>query len=282
MSTKDMFVAVTSRTENSVRSKMINEASVSDLYKMLMTSIGNSQYDLESELSFIKTFIMRGVLISNFIAASGYRNLLVLPSFKNSLYPTLFDNETQQPRNHIISSLWPSISEYFEQSPKIHYAFPIDHSSFCRDLSRDFGVSNVVCNKPYVVGDDTFSVENGDIQFDAVFLAGQPVEEGTTFAAADIKSDLASICTEDFDLIEMCNPIGYDIVSMWRHVADNTLLSHQMPPRPTVFTGQEKDTREISEYINSTMKYDTDPDVPQVSNLVPRISKILHREIKVY
>jgi len=278
---KDMFVAVTSRTDSTIRSVMVDETSVGDLYKMLMSSIGNSQYDLESELTFIKAFIMRGICISNFIATSGYQNLLVLPSFKNSLFPTLFDNETQQPRNHSISSLWPCISEHFGQSPNVYYAFPTDHSSFCRDLARDFGVSRVVCNKPYVVGDDTFSVENGDIQFDAVFLAGQPIEEGTTFAAADIKSDFASICTEDFDLIEMCNPIGYDIVSMWRHVADNTLLSHQMPPRPTVFTGQEKDTREISEYINSTMKYNTDPD-SQIANIIPRISKIVNREIKVY
>ena len=277
----DMFVVVKSRENDTLESVLVKEKSVSDLYKKVMTSIDNSTYDLESELTFIKMYIMQSICISNFFAASNYNNLLVVPSFKNSRYTTLFDESNQHVRDHIITNLWPCISEHFGQSPNVYYAFPTDHSSFCRDLARDFNVSRVVCNKPYVVGDDTFSVENADIQFDAVLLAGQPIEEGTTFAAADIKSDFASICTEDFDLIEMCSPNGISQSEMRTLIVQDELAPHELPPRPTVFTGQEKDTREICEYINSTIKIENDADNFH-STIIPKLSYILQREIKVY
>jgi len=278
----DKFFVVKSSDGGEVHSRILTQDGITDLYNKVMEVIaGHPSYDYTEEDMFVKMLILQGICVSNIIAMMGYSKILVVPSFRNSKFPSLYNHGDQDVRYNLINNLWPVINSFFGQDPHIYYTFPSDHVSFCRDLARDFHVDNVVCNKRYVMGDDTFWVENEGIEFDAVFLAGQPIDDGVTFAAADIKADFASICTEDFDLIEMYDEEGVDGLSLRNHLKNNTLKSHEMPPRRTRLTGEEKDIREICEYINNnTVKIN--PTEGNLANIVPRLSTLFQRELKVY
>jgi hypothetical protein len=128
---------------------------------------------------------------------------LVVPSFRNSRYSSLWDDSKGKIAANVAGNLWPAITQYFNTDHDVCVAYPDDHGSFARNLMRHFDVSRVSSNQPYILGDDTYQVTvPDDLKFDAVFLAGIPVNEGEQFNATDIKADFASICTEDFDLID--------------------------------------------------------------------------------
>ena len=272
---RDLFNVVIGKTDQTVNSVMVNEDSFGHLERKIIEFIASHPaYDFVREEKFAESFIWQAIGISNMINLLGYQNVLVVPSFRDSAFSTLYDHSEGGLRTNLVSQLWPIVNAHFHQSAYVCTAYPDDHVSFCKDIGRHFESGEVSSNKRYVMGDDTYWVHS-DILFDAVFLAGQPLDVGQTFVASDIKNDFASMCTEDFDLIDLYEREDF---SARLAVRNGTPL----PPRPTRLTGENKDIREFAEHINNSSIKLSSSDNDAFTAIMSNHSRILERVMQVY
>jgi hypothetical protein len=234
---RDLFNVVIGKTGQTVNSVMVNEDSFGHLERKIIEFIASHPaYDFVREEKFAESFIWQAIGISNMINLLGYQNVLVVPSFRDSAFSTLYDHSEGGLRTNLVSQLWPIVNAHFHQSAYVCTAYPDDH---------------------------------------AVFLAGQPLDVGQTFVASDIKNDFASMCTEDFDLIDLYEREDF---SARLAVRNGTPL----PPRPTRLTGENKDIREFAEHINNSSIKLSSSDNDAFTAIMSNHSRILERVMQVY
>lgn len=235
--------------------------------------LAESTYSPSFESMGINKMVGSSIIINNIISAANYQNVLVIPSFKNSDFPTLLSaDDILSPI--ISSNTFPIINKHFGCSPDIYVAYPDEHQSFVRRLNNGFGVNIISSNKMYAMGDEDYTITS-PILFDAVVLGVVPVNTDETFLASDIKNDFAQYCTPEFDLI--------DIQECMSDVLMPIRLGNDWGEEKVRLVGETKDFTEIFEHINSnTFPKDHFYDEYTRDKLAPVLSKGLNRLIKVY
>lgn len=281
-SERDLFQVVQGIDGNTdtVYSSIISETGFVHIQDKIREFIASDPtYDYTQEEGFINILIYQAVCLSNLMALSGYQNVLVIPSFRNSAFSTLFNQHTKNIRPNLMNQLWPIVSLHFGVGMTPYIAYPEGHTSFAKSLTNHFRVPELTSNHRFTIGDDTYSIPNCDVSFDAVFLAGHDLDPNVVYNADDIKADLAAMCQPDFDLIDFWDDV--------EHFDENNIAVkngvYPVPhPRPERLLGETKDLREMIEYINSNSVKLNDGDAPEFANIIPRISRALNREFKVY
>ena len=233
-----------------------------------------NQSKLTDKLIGTDRHVIAGIVYSNFLTCSKYQNVLFVPSFRNGKFPTLMDANYETLKSNASQHMTPIINKYFGFSPNIWVAFPDGHTSLYQDLMLEFGCNIIDSNGMYAMGADNYNVIPPEgVKFDAVFLAGHDIEDGTTFNAQDIKNDFAAYCTEDFDLID-----DYQNDTLRQEIH----RSNPIPEVPTRLTGTEKSIGDVVDYIGSNTMHDEYGDDNWKQNTVPNVATILKKIIKVY
>lgn len=283
MNNRNIFDVVTGKSGASIKTIMLNHGGYQTLWNEVQEFIAaDPTYDYREQERFINGFLFWSIVINNIIGLQKYKNVLVVPSFRNSRYSSLWDDNKGKIAANVAGNLWPAITEYFNTDHDVYVAYPDDHGSFARNLIRHFGVSRVSSNQPYILGDDTYQVTvPDDLKFDAVFLAGIPVNEGEQFNATDIKADFASICTEDFDLIDSYH--GQSDAN-GKDTTYAIAFNQELPVLPPRIVGEQKDISEVAEYINNTTVHldAEDENAGNLKFILPHLSRVLVSEFKVY
>jgi hypothetical protein len=137
--------------------------------------------------------------IDSIIAQKEYENILVLPTpipqsdrLRSRFY---------RAHNNYGDQLFPIIHEINESAGNVYVGLP-ESGHLYEKAWKDFGVKILPM-------DNWFSLNRKidlktDIKFDAVVLLGNTAFcKSGTFKSTDIKKNLSSVCTEDFDLIDI-------------------------------------------------------------------------------
>lgn len=282
---RNVFDVVTGKNGQQIKTIMVNMATYQELWKTIQEFMAaDPTYDFREQEKAINPLIFWSIMVNNIIGMRGYSNVLLVNSFRNTNFPELYDNANGRIHYNIVNNIWPIISDYFEVDVNVHVAYPSTHQSFARNIVRHFDVQRITCNKPYVMGDDTYSVDPiPDEKFDAVFLAGIPITEGEEFNAADIKADFASMCTEDFDLIDSFHgqrdTNGHDTEYA-------IAFNKDLPVTPNRLVGETQDISELAEYINNNMTNLTTSDLAngaeKLRYILPHLGTVIRNEFKVY
>ncbi|MAI05263.1 MAG: hypothetical protein CMA07_06085 [Euryarchaeota archaeon] len=266
------YIVVKSKTGNEINSIIVSDKDLEQLEGIIREVIASyGAYDYLQEEPFIKSMIWQAICLSNIITLTGYQEVLVIPSWRDSNFSTLYNQHEKKVRDNLVSNLWPIINAYFDQTPNVYIAFPVDHESFMKELCITFGAwadneyhFGMESNKRFVMGDDTFEVyyreEYEDETYDAVVLCGQDVPEGTVFDAQDIKNDL-KYSTGLYDTV---------LIDIHQPSADNRIM------------GTTRDTREIFEYINNNTVLLDSSDLPELGDALPNMASTLQQQIRVY
>jgi hypothetical protein len=283
MSVNNLFDIIVEKTSETTSSGiLLNETNHSELWNRVRDFMASDPtYDYTIEQDNINSMIFWSVIINNIISELKYENVLVVPSFRNSEFPSLRDEDAGRIAPNLVSNIWPFINKHFNCSPDIYVAYPDDHNSFARNLMREFGVSRISANKRYVMGDGTYMVDvPDDIKFDCVVLAGHPMNDGETFDANDIKSDFAPVCNVGFDIIDTFDSHESNVV---QPVLDGNAILPEVPR----ITGTRRDMSEIAERINSSIhiKAHLEENNKALGNLdviLSRLSEVIKKEFRVY
>lgn len=277
----DVFIE---KTDSKTRALLLDENSYGSLWKKIQDFMASDPtYDYTVEQDSINAMIMWSIIINNIIVRLRYNNVLVVPSFRDSNYPSLWDNTVDRIMPNVQSNIWPIINKHFSASTNVYVAYSETHQSFARSLMRHFNVNRIAANKPYVMGDSTYMVDvPDDIKFDAVFLAGIPMNSDETFEANDIKTDFSPVCTMGFDLIDLYET-RHDGGDLGQSVIDGTPL----PATQLRITGDTKDTSEMSEHINNTIHtmshlQENEKSIGNLDVILQRLSEVIRKEFKVY
>jgi len=215
-----------------------------------------------------------GIMYSNFLTSKKYQNVLFVPSFRNNRFPKLMDANYETLESNASQHMTPIINKHFNCSPNIYVPYPDGHTSLYQDLHLDFGVNIISSNGMYEMGADNYNViPPEDVKFDAVFLAGFNIPEGTTYNAQDIKDDFAVYCTDDFDLIDDFQD---------HNMRSAIHRSNPLPDLPTRLTGTQKDIGDVLQYLGSNTLHENYGDDNFKTNIATKISSILQKVIKVY
>ena len=258
---------VLKKTDNSYQSTLMSDAS----YHTLSVAFTDA-FDLtdERDASFP---IIESIFINNIISSLGYSNILVIPQGTGD-FTDIVDNHIS--KGDLSAQSFSVINKYFDCQPNVYIAYPEVTEGSTQRLIRDFNVSTVTSNKPYVIGDETYRVTEPDgVSFDAVILAGIDINEGETFSASDLKNDFseASAGLSDFDLIDM---FADDDNNKAKIYAGEEPLA-----RDDRITGVEKNIDEILNTINTTtIRFSSQSDT--VANTMSRFASAAKRFIKVY
>lgn len=259
-----------------VRSVLISYESDINLKTAIRQTIkGYTSDKLTDKILGTEYHIPMGLLGNNLLALKEYQNVLFVPSFKNSKFPSLLDANYKVQMSNASPHMIPIINAYYETTPNIYVAYPVGHTSLYNDLHIQFDCGIVESNKMYSMGVEDYTVTNipEGVEFDCVYLAGHDIDEGVTFSAEDIKSDFASICTEDFDLID-----NYQDHNLRLEVH----RGNDMPSVPDRLTGTQKNIDEEISYASiNTIRSDAyKMEGPQ--RLISKIDVLLKKTIKVY
>jgi|TARA_B100001093_G_scaffold520063_1_gene612406 hypothetical protein len=218
--------------------------------------------------------VVAGITYSNFLTSMKYQNVLFVPSFRNGRFPKLMDANYETMQSNASQHMTPIINKHFNCSPNIYVPYPDGHTSLYQDLHLDFGVNIISSNGMYEMGADNYNVvPPEDVKFDAVFLAGFSIPEGTTYNAQDIKDDFASYCTEDFDLIDDFQD---------HNIRMEIRRGNPIPERPTRLTGTPKDVNDVLHYLGSNTVHENYGDDNFKTNIATQMTSILQKVIKVY
>lgn len=260
-----------------VRSVLVSHQTDIDLKTAIRETIkGYTSDRLTDKILGTEFHIPMGLLGNNLLAIKEYENVLFVPSFKNSKFPSLLDANYKVQMSNASQHMIPIINAYYETTPNIYVAYPVEHTSLYNDLHIQFECGIVESNKMYSMGLEDYTVTNipEGVKFDCVYLAGHDIDEGVTFSAEDIKSDFASVCTEDFDLID-----DYQDHNLRLEVH----RSNPMPSVPDRITGTQKNIDEEISYVSiNTIRPDAFK-VPQAQEtLIDKIDVLLKKTIKVY
>lgn len=262
---EELRVVLNKKTDNSHQSALMSDAS----YHALSVAFTDA-FDLteERDASFP---ILESIFINNIISSLGYSNILVIPQGTGD-FTDIVDNHIS--KGDLSAQSFSVINKYFDCQPNVYIAYPEVTEGSTQRLIREFNVNTIVSNKPYVIGDETYTVTKPDgVSFDAVILAGININEGETFNASDLKNDFAQYCTTDFDLIDM---FADDDNNKAKIYAGEEPLA-----RDDRITGVEKNIDEIINTINTTtIKFSSQNDT--IANVMSRFSSLVKRFVKVY
>ena len=268
---------VMGKEHGEVRSVLISYESDINLKTAIRQTIkGYTNTKLTDKILGTEYHIVMGLLGNNLLALKEYKNVLFVPSFKNSKFPSLLDANYKVQMSNASQHMIPIINAYYETTPNIYVAYPVEHTSLYNDLHIQFECGIVESNKMYSMGVEDYTVTNipEGVKFDCVYLAGHDIDEGVTFSAEDIKSDFASVCTDDFDLID-----DYQDHNLRLEVHRN----NDIPSVPDRLTGTQKNIDEEISYVSiNTIRPDAFK-VPQAQKtLIDKIDVLLKKTIKVY
>ena len=267
---------VMGKEHGEVRSVLISYESDINLKAAIRQTIkGYTSDKLTDKILGTEYHIPMGLLGNNLLALKEYKNVLFVPSFKNSKFPSLLDANYKVQMSNASQHMIPIINAYYETTPNIYVAYPVGHTSLYNDLHIQFDCGIVESNKMYSMGVEDYTVTNipEGVEFDCVYLAGHDIDEGVTFSAEDIKSDFASVCTEDFDLID-----DYQDHNLRLEVhRDN-----DMPSVPDRLTGTQKNIDEEISYASiNTIRSDA-YKMESTQRLISKIDVLLKKTNKVY
>lgn len=268
---------VMGKEHGEVRSVLISYESDINLKTAIRQTIkGYTNTKLTDKILGTEFHIPMGLLGNNLLALKEYNNVLFVPSFKNSKFPSLLDANYKVQMSNASQHMIPIINAYYETTPNIYVAYPVEHTSLYNDLHIQFDCGIVESNKMYSMGVEDYTVTNipEGVKFDCVYLAGHDIDEGVTFSAEDIKADFASVCTDDFDLID-----DYQDHNLRLEVHRN----NDIPSVPDRLTGTQKNIDEEISYVSiNTIRSDAFK-VPQAQEtLIDKIDVLLKKTIKVY
>ena len=267
---------VMGKEHGEVRSVLISYESDINLKKAIRQTIkGYTNTKLTDKILGTEYHIVMGLLGNNLLALKEYNNVLFVPSFKNSKFPSLLDANYKVQMSNASQHMIPIINAYYETTPNVYVAYPVEHTSLYNDLHIQFDCGVVESNKMYSMGVEDYTVTNipEGVKFDCVYLAGHDVDEGVTFSAEDIKADFASVCTEDFDLID-----DYQDHNLRLEVHRN----NETPSVTDRLTGTQKDIREELSYISTNTIRSDGWNLEGWQTVSKRLSDILDKTIKVY
>jgi hypothetical protein len=268
----DNYIVVKQKIGDIIESILVSDKDLENLEDIIREQIARyPTYDYLQEEPFIKSMIWQAICMSNIITLTGYQEVLVIPSWRDTNFSTLYHQHEKKVRDNLVSNIWPIINAYFNQTPNVYVAFPEDHSSFLKEICKRFGVwrpdhwhTGMESNKRFVMGDETFEVyyreEYESEIYDAVVLCGHDVPEGTVFDAQDIKNDL-KYSTGLYDTV---------LIDIHQPSADNRIM------------GTTRDTREIFEYINNNTVLLDSSDLPELGDALPNMASTLQQQIRVY
>lgn len=266
------YIVVLQKSGDEINSVIVSDKDLKQLEDIIREQIARyPAYDYLQEEPFIKSMIWQAICLSNIITLTGYQEVLVIPSWRDSNFSTLYDQSEKKVRDNLVSNLWPIINSYFDQTPNVYIAFPENHQSFMKELCKEFGAwvwdeyhFGMESNKRFEMGDETFEVyyreEYESETYDAVVLCGHDVPEGTVFDAQDIKNDL-KYSTGLYDTV---------LIDIYQPSADNRIM------------GSTRDTREIFEYINNNTVLLDSSDLPELGSALPNMASTLQKQIRVY
>ena len=258
---------VLNKTDNSYQSTLMSDVS----YHALSVSFADA-LDLTEERDALYP-IVESIFINNIISSLGYSNVLVIPQGTGD-FTDIVDNHIS--KGDLSSQSFSVINKYFDCQPNVYIAYPEVTEGSTQQLLRDFNVSTVTSNKPYVIGDESYRVTAPDgVSFDAVILAGIDINEGETFSASDLKNDLAeaSAGLSDFDLIDMFADDDNNKAKIY--------AGEEPLERDDRIIGVEKNIDEIIDTINTTtIKFSSQNDT--IANVMSRFLANTKRLIQVY
>lgn len=235
---------------------------------------GYTTDNLTDKIIGTERHIVAGIMYSNFLTVRKYQNVLFVPSYRNGRFPRLTGASYETLESNASQHMTPVINKHFNCSPNIYVPYPDGHTSLYQDLHLDFGVNIISSNGMYEMGADNYNViPPEDVKFDAVFLAGFNIPEGTTYNAQDIKDDFAVYCTDDFDLIDDFQD---------NNMRSEIRRSNPLPDLPTRLTGTQKDIDDVLQYLGSNTIHENYGDNNFKTNIATKISSILQKVIKVY
>ena len=267
---------VIGKEHGEVRSVLISYESDINLKTAIRQTIkGYTNTKLTDKILGTEYHIVMGLLGNNLLALKEYNNVLFVPSFKNSKFPSLLDANYKVQMSNASQHMIPIINAYYETTPNVYVAYPVEHTSLYNDLHIQFDCGVVESNKMYSMGVEDYTVTNipEGVKFDCVYLAGHDIDEGVTFSAEDIKSDFASVCTDDFDLID-----DYQDHNLRLEVHRN----NETPSVPDRLTGTQKDIREELSYISTNTIRSDGWNLEVWQTVSKRLSDLLDKTIKVY
>ncbi len=266
------YIVVLQKSGSEINSVVVSDKDLKQLEDMIREQIARyPAYDYLQEEPFIKSMIWQAICLSNVITLTGYQSVLVIPSWRDTNFSTLYHQHEKKVRDNLVSNLWPIINAYFGQSPNVYIAFPENHQSFLKEMCKEFGAwvdddyySGMESNKRFEMGDDTYRVyyreEFTYETYDAVVFAGHDIPEGTVFDVQDLKNDLW-YSTNLYDSV---------IIDIYQPSADNRIM------------GSTRDTREIFEYINNNTVLLDSSDLPELGSALPNMASTLQKQIRVY
>lgn len=218
------------------------------------------------------TLIIESIFLNNLISLLNYKNILVIPSFKNSKYEYLTD-EDYISHDDICAQAFATINKFFNCSPNVFVAYPPTHDSLMKNLLREFKVHVINSNKMYVMGDESYEITVPEgLKFDAVLLVGIDINEGETFQASDIKNDFSSYCTTEFDLI--------DFFADDKNVKLRSRKGLEIDEEKTRLVGENKNIDDILSFINTNTSKTT--KLYEDEGVFSNFTKSAKRIMKVY
>ena len=270
---------VLNRNENTNNSIILTDDILYDILYKFNDIISNDEYfeakhnDMDVDVMQVSgTLGIESIFFNNIISSLNYKNVLVIPSFKNSKYEYLTD-EYYISHGDICAQAFATINKFFNCSPNVFVAYPPTHDSLMKNLLREFKVHVINSNKMYVMGDESYEINVPEgLKFDAVLLVGIDINEGETFQVSDIKNDFSSYCTTEFDLI--------DFFADDENVKLRARKGLEMGEEKTRLVGENKSIDDIIHFINTNTVKTT--KIYEDNGVLSFLSKTLKRTIKVY
>lgn len=148
--------------------------------------------------------LMRGCSVYNLIKYQECDRVLLVPSFKDSVYTEFAitrNGNKIYPANSMPQMLMPIIAKEFGLDIEVTVAYPSAHVGIYKYLYQQYGIDIVTCNEFYELGSDTWTCAVPTNLCDYVLLAQIPkTTEDGQFASSDLKDDFAGLCESTFRL----------------------------------------------------------------------------------
>lgn len=194
---------------------------------------GYTSEEVNDKLKMLRLHLQKGVILSDYLTISEYQNILFVPSFRN---------RQTKPRPHAAFHMTPILNKRFDCAPNIYVAYPEDHTSLYKDLMLGFDVNVIPASGMYTMGAEDYTVTPPEgVKFDAVYLVGIDMNEGTSFNSWDIKADFAHLCTENFDLID-------------HYIYERVKRGTTPSARPNRLIGETKDVSSIIDVVMTNQR----------------------------
>lgn len=156
----------------------------------------------DNKLADISTLLNDASLLSSMIAMGGYKNILVLPT---PITEERLRNKKWEPTDHSGDLLFPIVHQFCGAEGKVSVAVAKEGHLY-EDAWKEFNVNTILVDNWFSL-DRTINDIDCDIhgKFDAIVLMGNrhSIKRGT-FQSNDIKKKFRTVCTPNFDMIDVC------------------------------------------------------------------------------